>query len=117
MLLKALNKKGIALFLEIGKWLLVIWLLLPMRQLLTQKVGFTRVALGILLFIIFSGKLFYDTVLSGIIRRRESSVGKDLVTMVGMVIFLSLLVGLVLFFIGIFIVAYLNTSGENMQEM
>ena len=63
---KYLFKDCGTIVLEIIKWSFVIWLLWPLSR-VSQEVGpnqfrgleqFTRVTFGILLFIIFSGKVF-----------------------------------------------------------
>ena len=84
--------------LEVGKWLLVLWLLWPVRNANIAPVEFTRVVIGVLLFIIFAGKLFFDTVIMSIIRQRRTSVKRDIVTLLGIVLVLGLVVGLLLFF-------------------
>ena len=85
---------------EIGKWVFVLWLLLPLRQASSGPILFARVALGILLFIIFTGKLFYDTVIEGYIRRRQMSAKQDILSLIGIVLVIGLVVGLVIFLIG-----------------
>jgi len=84
--------------LEVGKWLLVLWLLWPVRKANIAPVEFTRVVIGILLFIIFAGKLFFDTVIMSIIRQRRTTVKRDVITLLGIVLVLGLVVGLLLFF-------------------
>lgn len=107
------TKKILSHVWEIGKWALVIWLLLPMRKSLSEQTDFTRVALGILLFVIFAGKLLYDTIIESFIRRGQRSGLKDLITMVGIVVFISLIVGLVIFFVGFYVVNILSSvAGE-----
>lgn len=82
--------------LEIGKWALVLWLLWPLRNASAGPLMFSRVALGVLLFVIFAGKLFYDTVIMGIIRQRRTTLKQDVVGLIGIVVALGLVVGLVL---------------------
>jgi len=86
--------------LEIGKWALVLWLLLPLRQASAGPILFGRVALGILLFIIFTGKMFYDTIIEGYFRQRRMSARQDLLSLVGIVLVVGLVVGLVIFLVG-----------------
>lgn len=86
--------------LEIGKWGMILWLLSPLRQASAGPILFGRVALGILLFIIFAGKLFYDAVLEGYLRKRRTSAREDLLSLVGIVLVVALVVGLVIFLVG-----------------
>ena len=99
--------------LEVIKWAFVIWLLLPIRQASSGPVNFTRVAAGILFFIIFAGKLLYDTVIMGILRQRRTSVKQDILTLIGMVLVLSLVIGLLMLFVGFLIVELFKMSQSN----
>jgi hypothetical protein len=83
---------------EVGKWLLVLWLLWPVRNANIAPVEFTRVVLGVLLFIIFAGKVFFDTVIMSIIRQRRTSAKRDIITLLGIVSVMGLVVGLLMFF-------------------
>lgn len=94
--------------LEVGKWLLVLWLLWPVRNANIAPVEFTRVVIGVLLFIIFAGKLFFDTVIMSIIRQRRTSVKRDIVTLLGIVLVLGLVVGLLLFFGALLLIEMTN---------
>ena len=102
--------------LEIGKWVLVLWLLWPLRHASSGPVDFTRVLLGILLFIIFAGKVFYDTIIMGILRQRRTSVKQDLITLVGIVAGISLVVGLLIVFVGFAIVELYQSSSRPQDE-
>ena len=110
---KAIIKDWAKTALEIIRWAFVIWLLLPIRQASSGPVNFTRVAVGILLFIIFAGKLFYDTVIMGILHRRRTSMKQDILTLIGMVLVLSLVVGLLLLFAGFLLVELFKMSQSN----
>ena len=101
--------------LEIAKWVLVLWLLWPLRHATSGPVDFTRVLLGILLFIIFAGKVFYDTIIMGILRQRRTSAKQDLITLIGMVAGISLVVGLLVVFVG-FAIVELYRSGSHPQD-
>jgi len=110
---KVIIKDWTKIALEVIKWTFVIWLLLPIRQASSGPVNFTRIAAGILLFIIFAGKVFYDTVIMGILHRRRTSVKQDILTLIGMVIVLSLVVGLLLLFVGFLLVELFKMSQSN----
>jgi hypothetical protein len=109
---QAKGKKGrewTSTALEILKWAFVLWLLWPLRQPTETMIDFVRVVLGVLLFIIFAGKLLYDTVIMSIIRQRRNTGKQDLITMIGMVLVMGLVVGLLFLFTGyVFIELYRN---------
>ncbi|MFQ6113442.1 MAG: hypothetical protein ACE5NG_05050 [bacterium] len=95
---------------EIAKWALVLWLFLPLRHALEGPVEFVRVAVGIVLFVIFSGKLLYDVVFFPRQHRAESSAGKDLLSMIGIVAGMALLVFMLVFFVALFVINYMNAN-------
>lgn len=102
------GKKLIPVLIEVGKWTLIIWLILPIKDAWQSPVNFGRIALGIILFVIFSGKILYDVVFFPKIHRRESSPGKDLVSMIGIVGGIALLVCLLVFFITLLMIEHLK---------
>ncbi|MBN2028638.1 hypothetical protein JW824_00180 [bacterium] len=102
------------IIIEILKWSFIIWLLWPLSR-LSQQEGlnqFTRVLFGILLFIIFTGKVFYDTVIMGWIKQRRTSIKQDAMMLVGMVLVLCLILGLVVFLVGL----YLSEVSNGLQQ-
>ena len=113
---KAIFKDWRNVALEIGKWVLVLWLLWPVRHAINGPVDFSRVVLGILLFVIFAGKLFYDTIIMDILKQRRTSVKQDVLSMIGIVLVLSLVVGLLLFFVGFVIIELYRSSNQPGQE-
>jgi len=94
--------------LEIGKWGLILWLLWPLRDASAGLLLFGRVALGVLLFVIFAGKLFYDTVIMGIIRQRRTTLKQDVIGLIGIVAGLGLVVGLVLMLVVLLFVEFIE---------
>ena len=109
---KFISKQWGNTILETGKWILVLWLLWPIRGASSGPVDFVRVALGILLFIIFAGKLFYDTIIMDILRRRRTSIKQDIVTFIGIILVLSLVVGFLLVFVGYLLVEMVRMSQQ-----
>lgn len=97
---------------EVAKWAFVIWLFLPLKHSLQAPIEFGRVALGIVLFVIFSGKLLYDVVFFPRQHRIENTPGKDLLSMIGIVTGIALLVFLLVFFIALYVVNYMNATTE-----
>lgn len=101
----------VAALVEIGKWALVVYLLWPLQRASTVPVSFARIILGVSLFIIFAGKLLYDTVIADLLKNKRVSTRKDIITMLGMVVVLSLVIGLLILFVGfVFIQLYQSSS-------
>lgn len=97
----------IGTIIEILKWGLVLFCLWPMVTLQYGKFSLVRVLTGIVLFIIFSGKLLYDYLIRDIVRQRSVSRKRDIITFIGIIVGASLIVGLVLFFFSIFIIRFM----------
>lgn len=97
---------------EIGKWGLLLYLLLPLKGALQGSVDFARVAAGIGLFVIFAGKLLYDVVFFPRQHERESNPRKDLITMIAIVVGIASLVLLVVFFVAVYLINYLSSSAK-----
>jgi predicted ABC-type exoprotein transport system permease subunit len=95
---------------EIGKWALVIWLLLPMRMAMQGTVEFARVGLGVILFVIFIGKLLYDVTYFPRRHQRETTPGKDLISMIGIVSGIAVLVLLLVFFVAMYVISYMSSA-------
>ena len=102
--------------LEVGKWVLVLWLLWPIRSAAAGPVDFMRVAVGILLFIIFTGKLFYDTIIMGLLRQRRTSVKQDILSFIGIILVISLVVGFLLLFVGYLVIELIKMSQQTQEE-
>jgi len=104
------NRKILSVAWEIGKWGLVLWLLIPIRKSMTGNAAFIRIGSGILLFVIFAGKLLYDSVFDVYKRNAERNNVRDLLGMVGIVSVIALVVGAVVFTIGFFVFSYLQNA-------
>ncbi len=100
---KALLKDWKTIVPEIGKWLLVVWLLWPLGRPVPGRWTVARIVLGVCLFVIFAGKVLYDVIIMDYIRQKRTSVKRDIFTLVAMVTIIALLVGLVLVLFGLFI--------------
>jgi len=95
---------------EVLKWAFVLWLLWPVRNAVETTVDLSRIVLGVLLFIIFTGKIFYDTIIIGILRRRRVSAAEDILTLIGIVLVLAIIVGLLIFFAGYLFLKVIEVS-------
>ena len=113
---KAIFKEWSGTALEILKWLFVLWLILPMRSPKGTLLEFARIMLGYLLFIIFGGKVFYDTIIMGMIRQRHVSAKKDTLMFFGMVLIIAVIVGFVIVLMGILFIGYINNSQGGSQS-
>ncbi|HPN34703.1 MAG TPA: hypothetical protein PK843_09325 [bacterium] len=91
---------------EACKWGLLIWLLSPIAWMHEKPVPFPRIMIGIMLFVILSGKMFYDIMVNRRSREVEKSPAADLLATVAMVTVIALVVGLFVVTIG-----YLLLSG------
>jgi len=83
------------------QWLLVLWLILPIYKPLHGVRHFARFAAGILLFVIISTKLLYDTVITGRSKRRNTS--GEFWHLIGIVLVIILIVGMVVVFISMLV--------------
>ncbi|MBD3376087.1 hypothetical protein GF406_13710 [candidate division KSB1 bacterium] len=102
---------------EIVKWLAVFYLLWPLQNLTTQQpVSLPRVMLGILLFIIFSGKILYDTIIDRVKEQREGRGVSELLTLLGIVILVALVVGIFLVLIGLTVFAVMQQQTIPQQQ-
>ena len=109
------NRQWRKIAFEIFKWVLVLWLLWPMRHSTEGPIEFARVVAGILLFVIFTGKLFYDTIIMGIVKQKRNSARQDIITILGIVIALALVVGLVIVFVGYLLIEIQRMSSSDQQ--
>ncbi len=97
---------------EAFKWGLLIWLLSPIAWMHEKTVSFPRIMLGIMLFVILSGKMLYDIMVNRRSRQVERSPAADLLATVAMVTIVALVVGLFVVTIG-----YLLLSGMQQATM
>ena len=100
---------------EIFKWAVVVWLLWPIVELGRQRLSITRVVAGICLFVVFAGKLFYDTLIMEFVRQRRTTAKQDLVALLGMIGAVLLLAGLVVVMTGLLILQWQKDAMEGMQ--
>lgn len=104
------------MFIEVGKWVLVLWLLTPIRKAMSERVDFARVVLGILLFILFAGKMFYDTILSSLLKDTERKKYSELIAMIGMATVIALIIGVVVVFIGLYVFSSIQNATTDQQQ-
>lgn len=90
-------------FLEVLKWGLVIFLLLPLFQKhLPDPYDFPRIILGVLLLVLFVGKMFYDFMLEKP-NSEQRALWLELLRMLGVVLIIAAMIAAVILFIGLYI--------------
>ena len=92
-------------------------MLMPLRLAMTERVDFARITAGILLFIIFTGKMLYDIILDPWMKTSEKSAAVDLLRMLGVVLVIALVVGIVIFFIGLLAYSYFQDGALNLRKI
>ena len=99
--------------LEVLKWAFIIWLLWPLSRLSQEGLRqFIRVLLGILLFIIFTGKVLYDTIFVGLIKQRRTSMKQDAILLLGVILVICFMLGLIILLLSM----YLSVVGDELEE-
>jgi hypothetical protein len=88
---------------EVLKWGWVLFLFWPLIRLQEGKFSLIRILAGIVFFVIFSGKLLYDTLIQDYIRRRNISRKRDLITFLGIILAASLIVGIVVLVFALYV--------------
>lgn len=88
---------------EIGKWVIVLWLMSPLALAMSGPIDFSRVAMGILLFIIFTGKLLFDTIIAPLKTRIERTALQDVIMMIGAVTAVGLAVTMMILLVGVYV--------------
>ena len=97
---------------EILKWGLVIWLVWPLALMHGGRFQLPRVLLGIVLFVIFTGKRFYDIVINTYAKNRNKSLKQDILGFIGSILVAALFVGFILFMFALVIVLFYQSSQQ-----
>jgi len=105
------KREWVGILIETLKWGVVIWLLWPLQRIATRWDA-VRVVAGITLFLIFTGKLFFDTIIMSWVRRRSTSNARDWLTLVGIVLGIGLVLGGIIILTGM-VLMNMAQSGEN----
>jgi len=111
------RNKMVRTIFEAAKWILVAWLLYPLRRRMHLPIDFTRSALGILLFIVFAGKMFYDSVVWAQVTGRSREGWQDLLSLAAMVLIIAMLLAVTIFFVGLYIVSFTQRNIQVEPEM
>ena len=115
--LRKIRTKLLRYALEIGRWALVAYLLFPLRRRMHLPLEFARTAVGIVLFVIFAGQMLYDRVIWKQLTGATRDSGRDLRSMAAIVLLIALLVGVTIFFIGLYVVNMYQSGMDADLEM
>jgi hypothetical protein len=112
-----MGQKALRFFIDIAKWLLVAWLLYPLRRRMQLPLEFARSAAGILLFVIFAGKMLYDSVIWRQLTGASRDSPRDLLSIVAIIFIIAMLLGVALFFVGLYVASIYQRSIEPEPEL
>lgn len=77
---------------------------------MTERIDFARIVFGILLFVLFGGRVFYDSIFESYNRHSEKKPLFDVLRLFGIVSVIALVVGVTIVFIGYFIFTSLEQA-------
>jgi len=106
------NNKQFTTIFEFVKWGIVVWLLWPLLSFQAEKMPLWRMVFGVMLAVIFLGKMFYDFVLDNFKQKKEHYTITDLLMLVGFVALVAIIVGGVILIIGVFLATQIREAGE-----
>ncbi len=87
------TKNAFATIVEFLKWAVVIWLMWPLLSFQSDKMTLWRMVLGVLLAVLFLGKMFYDFIIDNFKQRKERYTVVDFLILVGFIAGIAVLVG------------------------
>jgi polyferredoxin len=109
---KARLREILNVLIEAVKWEAVIWLLLPLLGLTKGAISVGRVVTGICLFVVFTGKLFYDTMIAEFVRQQRTTWKQDLVAILGMIAAVVFLIGFVVFMVALLLTQWQEAASQ-----
>jgi hypothetical protein len=112
---RAIRKQRLGVVYEALRWAFVIWLLWPLLGLVRGSISVGRVVLGIALFVVFAGKLFYDTMIGEFVRQKRPSWKQDFMGLLGMILGMLLIVGFVVVMVGLLLARWQESTAAGMQ--
>ncbi|MBN1560713.1 hypothetical protein JW998_10715 [candidate division KSB1 bacterium] len=101
------ERRGLYL-LNIAKWAIVVWLLWPLLTMQAERMSLWRVVLGVMLVVIYVGKMFYDFVLDHFKQKKERYTVVDLLMLVAFIAVVALLIGGAMLAIGLYVMKQLQ---------
>jgi len=112
-----MSQKTLRFFIDMAKWLLVAWLLYPLHRRMHLPAEFARSAVGILLFVIFTGKMLYDSIIWKQLTGSSRDSARDVLSIVAIIFLIAMLLGVILFFVGLYLASIYQRSIEPEPEM
>ncbi|GBD93901.1 hypothetical protein BMS3Abin05_01496 [bacterium BMS3Abin05] len=104
-----------SILIEIGKWGVVLYLLLPVGTAMTSRTQVFKIVAGIALAIIFVGKTFYDTIIYKFTRSRDSTT-KDIITFLGILVVFLLVIAFFIGILGFVLMHYYQSLGQSPDQ-
>ncbi|MBN1480430.1 hypothetical protein EH223_20445 [candidate division KSB1 bacterium] len=103
-------KKLFSVIFEIVKWGIVLWLLWPLLSFQAERMSLWRVVLGVMLIVIYVGKMFYDFILGNFKRQKERYTVADLLLLVGAIAIIAIIIGGTILLVGFYVVTQLQEA-------
>lgn len=104
------SKKYFSVILEIAQWALVVFLFWPILTMRTEKMPLWRMMLGVLLLVIFIGKLFYDYTLAHYEKKQQRPQWINLLSLVASITLIAIIIGGLLLLFAFYAVSQLQQT-------
>ncbi len=104
------NKSIASTLFEILKWGAVLWLMWPLLSFQLEKMTLWRMVLGVLLAVLFIGKMLYDALVDSFKQRKERYTVVDLLALVGFIAAIAVLIGVAVLGVGLYVISQLQES-------
>lgn len=104
------GKKYLNVVLEIAQWALVVFLFWPIIIMQTAKMPLWRMMLGVLLLVIFIGRLFYDYTLAHYSTQQERPQWVNLLSLVASITLIAAVIGGLLLLFAFYAVSQLQQT-------
>jgi uncharacterized membrane protein YcjF (UPF0283 family) len=96
--------------LGIAKWVIVVWLLWPLLTLQAEKMSLWRMMLGIMLVVIYVGKMFYDFILDHFKQKKERYTVTDLLMLVVFIAIIAIIIGGTILLVGMLVMKQMQEA-------
>lgn len=109
---KPSEKTALTLIVEIVKWGAVIWLFWPLFSFQSERIAVWRMVCGVLLIVVYLGKMFYDVIINALQRQKERYTLGDFLGLVVTITLIAVIVGGVLVLLALYLINQMQ-SGES----
>ena len=92
-----------AIFIEIAKWGLAVFLLWPLLTFQAQRMPLWRMVVGVMLLVLNMGKIFYDVFLDNFKQKKEQYALSDLLMLIFGVTIIAVIIGGVIVLVGLYV--------------